>query len=143
VLNVPEALLDAVRKHGEASYPEECCGFMLGAARDVVKLLPAGNERWDSAGNRYLISPESYMNAEREALREGLEILGVYHSHPDAPAAPSEFDRLHALPGLSYVIVSVRRGEARNVASWTLSDDHERFEPEPIATRGVGHVRHG
>ena len=136
MLTLSLSLEAEIRSHGEETYPEECCGFILGreagATREALRLLRADNERTDSAGNRYLISPEAYLEAERTVAREGLEILGFYHSHPDAPARPSEFDRTHALPGLSYVIVSVREGTARDLTSWVLSDDHERFEGETL-----------
>jgi proteasome lid subunit RPN8/RPN11 len=126
----------AIRRHGEETYPHECCGFLLGRARgeskETVRLRPARNEREDSARNRYLISPEAYLEAEKQADREGLEIVGFYHSHPDAEARPSEFDRSHALPWCSYVIVSVREGTARDLRSWILSGETRQFTPEEI-----------
>ncbi len=128
--------LTAIRRRGEENYPHECCGFLLGhereGKREVARLLDADNEREDSPRNRYLISPEAYLAAERAAEREGREVLGFYHSHPDAEARPSEFDRAHALPGVSYVIVSVRERRAGEVNSWVLREDRTRFEPEPI-----------
>jgi proteasome lid subunit RPN8/RPN11 len=128
---------EAVRAHGEETYPQECCGFLLGTGagnrKQVVRVVRAANERPDSAENRYLISPEAYLRVEHEAARAGLDIVGFYHSHPEAPARPSEFDRAHALPWCSYVIVSVRGGKARELASWVLSEDYTRFLPEPIA----------
>ena len=127
---------NAILRHGEAAYPEECCGFLLGAegpdGRRAVRLARAANERVDTRRRRFVISPETYLEVESEAIREGLDIIGIYHSHPEAPAAPSEFDREHAFPGLSYVIVSVRDGRAAEIASWTLRDDRTRFDPEPL-----------
>jgi len=127
----------AIRTHGEETYPHECCGFLLGTGggggRKVVRLRRARNERDDAGRNRYLISPRAYLEAEIEAERSGLEILGFYHSHPDAPARPSEFDREHALPGCSYVIVSVRDGRSGELLSWLLSGDYTRFEAEPLS----------
>ena len=127
---------EAVRRHGEEIYPDECCGFLLGTSRgeekDVVRVLAGKNERRNSARNRYFISPEAYLNAEQEAQRADLDIVGFYHSHPDGKALPSEFDRKHALPWCSYVIVSVRNGKAQDVGSWVLSVDYSRFEREAL-----------
>jgi len=135
-LKLVSADREAIRAHGEETYPQECCGFLLGrmaaGSREVVRLHRARNERQNPAGNRYLISPEAYLQAEREAERAGLEIVGFYHSHPDAEARPSEFDRAHALPGCSYVIVSVRAGIAQDLRSWALSDDYTRFDSEVL-----------
>lgn len=135
-LKLSPAHLEEIRRHGRETYPHECCGFMLGKARgeekEVVRLLPAANTREDSPQNRYLIPPEAYLGAEQEAERAGLDIVGFYHSHPDHEARPSEFDRSHALPWCSYVIVSVREGAAGDTTSWVLSEDYSRFESEPL-----------
>jgi len=136
-LDLGERHRAAIRIHGEETYPNECCGFLLGAAgngtRTVVRLRRAQNEREDSPRNRFLISPQAYLEAEVEAQRTGLEILGFYHSHPDAPAEPSEYDRDHALPGCSYVIVSVREGRSEALHSWLLSGDYTRFVAETLS----------
>jgi proteasome lid subunit RPN8/RPN11 len=128
---------EAIRRHGEDTYPHECCGFLLGGGsgevKEVVRTLRAKNDRPDSPRNRYLISPEDYLDAEVTAEREGLEIVGFYHSHPDAEARPSEFDRKNALPWCSYVIVSVRSGKADELSSWVLSDDYSKFTKEAFA----------
>jgi proteasome lid subunit RPN8/RPN11 len=91
------------------------------------------NERQDSRHNRFLIHPETVLAAHKEARGLGLDVVGYYHSHPDHPAQPSEFDREHAWPGLSYVIVAVRNGRAEEARSWRLSDDRERFGEEEMA----------
>lgn len=139
--------VDAIREQGREGYPFEICGFLLGESRGderrVVKLLPAVNEHADSPRNRYVIPPEAYLEAERTAEREGIEVVGFYHSHPDAPARPSEFDRTHALPGVSYVIVSVRDGSPQDVRSFSLSADHERFPEEALETVEGAAVRPG
>ncbi len=133
----------AAEEHAAASYPEECCGFLIGrfnAATEltaVVRVLPVGNERQESRHNRYLISPETVLAANKEARALGLDVVGYYHSHPDHPARPSEFDRDHAWPGLSYVIVSVAGGKVADTRSWRLSDDRERFEEEAIEPAAV------
>ena len=126
----------AIRRHSEADYPHEACGLMGGTTegeRTVVKeLVPLTNERSDSARNRYLIDPAAFRDAQAQLDRAGLEILGVYHSHPDHPAEPSAFDREHAWPRLSYVIVAVADGRAGDMKSWRLSDDRAAFAEEPV-----------
>ncbi|HEY0511543.1 MAG TPA: M67 family metallopeptidase [Thermoanaerobaculia bacterium] len=134
--------LRTIDQHAEASYPEECCGFLIGhAGADtadtadttlVERVLPVANERQDSRHNRYVINPETVLAAHKEARAAGADVVGYYHSHPDHPSRPSEFDRDHAWPGLSYLIVSVRKGRAEDARSWRLSDDRERFDEETI-----------
>jgi proteasome lid subunit RPN8/RPN11 len=134
--------LEAIGRHGEVSYPEECCGFLIGRVEgdstSVERLLAVANERQDSRHNRFLIAPETVLGAHKEARAAGLDIVGYYHSHPDHPARPSEFDREHAWPGLSYVIVSVQGGKVAEARSWRLTDDRERFEEEAILPRDIG-----
>jgi proteasome lid subunit RPN8/RPN11 len=134
--------LQAIGLHGEASYPEECCGFLIGRAEgnstSVERLLAVDNERQDSRHNRFLIHPETVLAAHKEARAAGFDVVGYYHSHPDHPAKPSELDREHAWPGLSYVIVSVQGGKVAEARSWRLTDDRERFEEEGILQRDIG-----
>jgi proteasome lid subunit RPN8/RPN11 len=129
--------MEAIGRHALRTYPEECCGFLLGETRDgatrVERVVPAANERQDSRHNRFVMSPETVLAAHQEARAAGLSVVGYYHSHPDHPAEPSEFDREHAWPGLSYLIVSVRSGEVDRARSWRLRDDRERFEEEHLA----------
>jgi proteasome lid subunit RPN8/RPN11 len=131
--------LEAICRHGEATYPEECCGFLLGTTAGgetaVERTVPVENERPDSRHNRFVIQPETVLAAHKEARTLGLDVVGYYHSHPDHPARPSEFDREHAWPGLSYLIVAVANGEAQDARSWRLSDDRERFEEEEVDVR--------
>jgi len=126
----------AIRTHGEADYPHEACGLLGGETegeRTIVRqLVPLPNERTDSARNRYQIDPEAFRRAQSVLDSQGLEIVGVYHSHPDHPAVPSVFDRDHAWPRLSYVIVAVAAGRAGDMKSWRLSDDRAAFSEEPI-----------
>jgi len=128
----------AIRRHGEADYPAEACGLIGGSLEGdrkiVVQLVPLGNRRTDSARNRYLIDPDSFRRAQEKLERDGLEVIGVYHSHPDHAPEPSAFDREHAWPWLSYVIVGVERGHAREVRSWVLKEDRAGFDEEPITT---------
>ena len=126
----------AIRRHGEADYPNEACGLMggrtVGGDGVVTTLVPLANERREARTHRYVIDPAAYLRAQAELDRAGLEILGVYHSHPDHPAEPSEFDREHAWPHWSYVIVAVARGRAEMLRSWRLSEDRTRFAEEPL-----------
>ncbi len=98
-------------------------------------LFPLTNRRDDSPRNRFAITAEDFRAAERAAAESGLELVGWHHSHPDHPARPSEFDREHAWPWYSYVIVSVAAGAPRDMTSWLLADDRTHFEPEEIVTR--------
>lgn len=140
-LEITPGHLQTITRHGEASYPEECCGFLIGRsdgeATVVERVVSAGNERQESRHNRYLISPETVLAANKEARALGLDIVGYYHSHPDHPARPSEFDRDHAWPGLSYLIISVQGGKLADTRSWRLSDDRERFEEEAVEPSAV------
>ena len=144
MIELSPADLARIRAHGEATYPEECCGILVGRTEKaasgngavlarVVRLVGAENEREDeNRHNRYLIPPEVILRTEREARADGLDVIGYYRSHPDHPSRPSEFDRDHAWPGYSYLIVSVREGRARDERSWRLSNDRSRFDEEPI-----------
>jgi len=128
--------LQTIDRHAAMSYPEECCGVLIGhsdAESTVVeRVLSVGNERSDSRHNRFLINPETILAAHKEARALGLDVVGYYHSHPDHPARPSEFDRDHAWPGVSYLIVSVERGRVVDTRSWRLADDREKFDEEAV-----------
>jgi proteasome lid subunit RPN8/RPN11 len=128
--------LETIRRHAGVCYPEECCGVLIGQTNGettiVGRVLSVGNERAGSRHNRYLITPETVLAADREAGALGLEVVGYYHSHPDHPARPSDFDREHAWPGVSYLVVSVQGGKVAEARSWRLADDRERFEEQPI-----------
>lgn len=134
--------LQTIGRHASISYPEECCGFLIGrchsGATFVERVLSVGNERDDSRHNRYLISPETVLAAHKEARALGLDVVGYYHSHPDHPARPSEFDREHAWPGVSYLIVSVEQRKVVDARSWRLSDDRASFEEEVVDQAAIG-----
>ncbi|MGH9579166.1 MAG: M67 family metallopeptidase [Terriglobales bacterium] len=131
------AELERIREHGRRDYPNECCGFLLGrelnSRRVVTEARAAGNARTDSARNRFLITPEEYRESDGYARQRQLDVLGFYHSHPDHPARPSEFDRTHAWPWFSYAILAVRQGQPRELTSWQLSEQWQ-FEAEEIET---------
>lgn len=136
MLLLAKHLEQEIRDHGARDYPHECCGAMLGsdmeAGRQVRSLFPLINRRDDSPRNRFSITPEDFRAADRAASERGLDLIGWYHSHPDHPARPSEFDREHAWPWYSYVIVSVAAGAPQNLTSWRLLDDRTEFEPEEV-----------
>jgi proteasome lid subunit RPN8/RPN11 len=135
-LKLSTGLTDRMRAHAAEAYPHECCGALLGRDRDAVReildLLPLPNQHELSPRNRFLITPDDFRRAEAAAQARGLDLIGWYHSHPDQPALPSEFDRQHAWPWYSYIIVSVEKGGANAVASWRLAEDRLRFTPELV-----------
>jgi len=128
----------AIGAHGERDYPYECCGLLLGRFdKDGLKVTcetyVISNAREEAAKrNRFLITPEEMMRGERYAAEKQLEVVGCYHSHPDHPSAPSEYDRDHAWPVFSYIILSVQKGQAHDFRSWILKSDRSAFEQEEI-----------
>ncbi|PYU36144.1 MAG: hypothetical protein DMG31_01895 [Acidobacteria bacterium] len=136
MLIINSEIAQSIRGYGARDYPNETCGAMLGVdgaeGREVRALFPLTNRRDDSPRNRFSITAEDFRAAERAAKEQGLALVGWYHSHPDHPARPSEYDREHAWPWYSYVIVSVASGEPRDMTSWQLSDDRSAFQPEEI-----------
>ena len=135
-LKVRDAMYKRIHAHGVETYPHECCGALLGrdddGGREIVDLMPLANQRNDSPRNRFEITPEDFRLAEEIAREKKLELIGWYHSHPDHPARPSEFDREHAWPWYSYIIVSVHKGEPNDTTSWRLHDDRAAYDPEEI-----------
>ncbi len=129
---------DAVGRHGEAGYPNEICGLLIGERRGgekiVREVIPVENawEAIDEQHRRFLIEPEVLLREERRLRGTGREILGFYHSHPDHPAEPSETDREFAWPSYSYVIQEVRGGHAAEALSWVLKDDRSGYDRETI-----------
>lgn len=134
-LRLSESLADEIRRHGEAAYPAECCGALVGRlegeAKEVVRLAPAVNRRTDDP-HRYLIAPDDLRRLDADVRAAGLDIVGYYHSHPDHPAAPSAFDAAHAWPWYSYVIVRIDQGRGAELASWVLADDRPHMLPESL-----------
>ncbi len=137
LLVLGQHLLEQIRDHAEQSYPDEAAGLLLGEGdrehRRVVQVLPLDNAREAEARhNRYLLTPQDYLRGEEMAARLGLEVIGVYHSHPDHPNRPSEFDRQWAIPGFSYIIISVQGGKATESRSWRLAEDRSHFIEETL-----------
>ncbi len=138
-IQIPRELMQRIHAHGEQAYPEEGAGFLLGSDghdRQVIELLPLTNLREAEArGRRYLLDANDYLKAELEADRRSLTLLGVFHSHPDHPDQPSEYDREWAQPFFSYVITGVEAGKARSTRSWRLAEDRSKFEEETIQSK--------
>jgi proteasome lid subunit RPN8/RPN11 len=132
MVTIKSELINKINKHGEQVYNEECCGALIGSIENesfkVIELLRFNNERNDNRERRYLISPEQYLQSEKTANDKNLSLLGFYHSHPDHPAVPSQFDTDHALPWFVYLIVSVQKGKAEQLTSWKLKEDRSVFE---------------
>ncbi|MGB0035562.1 MAG: M67 family metallopeptidase [Candidatus Acidiferrales bacterium] len=137
-LTIREELIRRIHAHGVETYPFECCGALLGREgeelREVLDLLPLANRREDSPRNRFEVTPDDVRLAEKTARAKQIELIGWYHSHPDCPAVPSEYDRDHAWPWYSYIIVSVQKREPRDMKSWRLRDDRSAYDPEAIET---------
>jgi len=152
VLKLSQRQIELIRRHGARGYPNECCGILLGQAdgerkqvREVValknlrqepeeaqELMPLDSPGRESERNRFLIDPQEQLRVEKDARARGLDVLGYYHSHPDHPARPSNYDREHAWPWYSYVILAVEASEPKDLASWVLAHDRSRFEPEHL-----------
>jgi proteasome lid subunit RPN8/RPN11 len=140
MLKLGQSEYEAIRRHGEETYPQECCGVLLGAAdgagNTVAEAVRAGNTRMDSAHNRYNIAPEELVRIQRQAREKRLDIVGFYHSHPDHPAQWSAIDLAEAhWLGCSYVITAVERGRAAATRSFLLAgtgEEEKRFEDEEV-----------
>jgi proteasome lid subunit RPN8/RPN11 len=117
----------AIRDHARETYPNECCGALTGADGRVRNASALPNTTDEGARRRFLVRPSDYRQAEADATRLKGELLGFYHSHPDAPARPSQYDLDHAWPSFWYVIVSVQQGEPADMTVWQLAADRSRF----------------
>jgi len=118
----------AIRRHGEETYPHECCGALIGRGRSVETIAPLPNTTEEGPRRRFLVRPADYREAERRATESGAELLGFYHSHPDHPARPSQYDLDHAWPTFAYIIVAVAAGQSAEMTVWYLKDDRSTFE---------------
>jgi proteasome lid subunit RPN8/RPN11 len=122
----------AIRAHGRETFPHECCGAMLGKDGVVREAHALANTTEEGPRRRFLVRPDDYRVAEKRAREAGLDLLGFYHSHPDHPARPSQYDLDHAWPSFSYVIVSVMSGEDKLLTSWRLKEDRSAFDEETV-----------
>jgi len=137
MISISTDLLNQIREHGVKDYPYECCGLLLGRfteeGKTVKQPYPISNAREESAKrNRFLIEPEELMRGERFAREHNLDVVGFYHSHPDSPAVPSQYDLEHAWPTYSYIIVSTSAERAGDLFSWEQEPDRSRFNQEEI-----------
>ncbi|UCF21513.1 MAG: M67 family metallopeptidase [Gemmatimonadota bacterium] len=134
----PNASLDlrpperrTIREHAARNHPEEACGALLGqvsraGVTAVHAAIPLANEGAERT-RRYLIGPAAVLQLERRAEELGLKVVGYYHSHPDAPAVPSEADREHAWPWYVYLIAGTSKRGAPQWSAWRLTGDRRRF----------------
>jgi proteasome lid subunit RPN8/RPN11 len=133
MLVVKNELVEKINAHVEEAYPEEGAGFLIGDEGEVKEILALSNAREDAARhNRFLITPEDYLKAELKADSLGLSLIGVFHSHPDCPNVPSEYDREWAQPFFSYIITRVDNGKVVNHRSWRLVEDRSKYDEEKI-----------
>lgn len=137
MIRLRQSTIDEIAAHAERDYPHECGGMLIGrlseGEKNVFEIFPLENAREEGARhNRVLILPKDVMRAERYAREKGLDAIGYYHSHPDAPAVPSQYDLDHALPVWSYIIASVMEGKAVDIRSWEMENDRSKFNEELI-----------
>lgn len=133
MLKISNDLLVRINAHLEAAYPDEGAGFLLGDEGEVKEILTLPNAREDGARhNRFLITAEEYMKAEVRADSLTLSLIGVFHSHPDCPNVPSEYDREWAQPFFSYIITRVDNGKTVSHRSWRLTEDRSKYDEEKI-----------
>ena len=138
MIQISKKLLGEIREHGQRDYPYECCGLMIGrfeadGRKVVMETYPISNAREESAKrNRFLITPEELIRGEKHAASKALDVVGFYHSHPDCPAVPSQYDLEHAWPTYSYIIVSTNSEQATDLFSWEQEPDRSKFNDEQI-----------
>ena len=138
MLDITSELETFIKSEGENAYPNECCGVLIGKVNNegvktakIAQPIHNASEK-DEQFHRFLIKPEDMIKAESAAREVKLDVIGFYHSHPDHPALPSEYDKDHALPFYSYVIVSIEKGNAKELTSWELTIDRKEFLQEKI-----------
>jgi proteasome lid subunit RPN8/RPN11 len=132
-LLLPDDVFDAIRAHGAAAYPDECCGALIGdESGQVLEALSLSNTTTDERRRRFLIGPDQYRAAEKRASETGRTLIGFYHSHPNHPAVPSAFDLAHAWPNMHYLILSVRGGRPEEARTWRLREDRAAFDEETV-----------
>lgn len=135
-LEMPSDHLKAIFDHAAEGYPNEVCGFLIGKGGDprtVLEVRRARNVRAEDRRTRYTIDPREQLRVDRELAGTPREVVGYYHSHPDHPARPSEFDRTHAWPGVSYLIARVEGGTPREATSWRFDGIQRVFVEESLS----------
>jgi proteasome lid subunit RPN8/RPN11 len=138
MIELRQNIIDAITAHAERDYPHECGGMLIGRFDDdkksVVEIFPLENAREEEARhNRVLILPKDVLRAERYAREQKLDVVGYYHSHPESPAVPSQYDLDHALPVWSYVIASVIERKVVDIRSWEMENDRSKFNEEQMS----------
>lgn len=140
-IEIPPSVLRLIEAHASETYPEESCGFLIGRAtepRRVVEARRARNTATEERRRRYTVDPLELLRADDAARARQLDLIGIYHSHPDHPAVPSEFDRSHAASWYTYVIVSVDRGTPKEAKAWTFDETTATFRPEVLVRTESG-----
>src|SRR5881628_1545439 len=127
-LTITSGVDAAIRAHGEQTYPHECCGALVGRDGAVTEIVALPNTTDEGPRRRFMVRPSDYQLAERRAGELGGDLLGFYHSHPDHPARPSQYDLDHAWPTFAYIIVAVAEGAPGEMTVWFLKDDRSSFE---------------
>src|SRR6266403_4610068 len=127
-LTITAAVDEAIRAHGQETYPHECCGALLGRDGRVTDVVALPNTTEEGPRRRFLVRPSDYREAEHRAGELGAELLGFYHSHPDHPARPSQYDLDHAWPTFAYIIVAVAEGLSKDMTVWFLKNDRSSFD---------------
>jgi proteasome lid subunit RPN8/RPN11 len=135
-LRVDSAVEQEIRRHGEETYPHECCGALVGRSGHATVTVALPNTTEEGPRRRFLVRPSDYRLAEQRAKELGGELLGFYHSHPDHPAVPSQYDLEHAWPVYSYIVVSIANRAAVDLRSWEMAIDRSRFAEEEISAFG-------
>ncbi|MFQ5646105.1 MAG: Mov34/MPN/PAD-1 family protein [bacterium] len=133
MLTIEEKLLAIILDHCRKAYPHECCGLLAGdgGEKKIVKgVYSLTNKNTERAADRYEIDPPEYAQKDREIQEAGMQVIGIYHSHPDHPPRPSETDFNRAWPVYSYLIVAVEKGEKFDPHSWVLNEDETAFQEE-------------
>ena len=136
-VTLPLDVVTAIREHGQQTYPNECCGALIGREGQVTEAFALPNTTEEGPRRRFLVRPSDYRAAEARASEQGGELLGFYHSHPDHPARPSQYDLDHAWPFFSYVIISVRAQRPEEITSWRLREDRSQFDEETLILEGT------
>jgi proteasome lid subunit RPN8/RPN11 len=143
VIVLPEDLRRQIERHGADAYPDECCGALLGrvdagGAARVERVERLANARTDERRRRYRIDPADYLRVERLGAADGLELVGFYHSHPDHPGVPSEYDRERALPFFHYLVLAVEAARPADLGAFVLSEDRATFRREKLTASHAG-----
>ncbi|MFZ3073326.1 MAG: M67 family metallopeptidase [Thermodesulfobacteriota bacterium] len=134
MVEITKDIFQKILDHARASYPHECCGVLLGemSPKRIVDAVKAENTNKERASDRYEMNPDELFRIEKEARQRGFEVVGIYHSHPDHPSRPSEFDRQRGWPEYSYIIVAVKGGTETEAKSWTFIEEDEPFGEEEL-----------